>query len=282
MSARATVNKIANKAREAEPLDNPVLEAMVKGGYIARGLIYALIGLASVELAFSNGGRVTDQTGAIAMLGAQPFGKILLILLTIGLVGYAFWGFIRAVFDPLKRGHDAKGLLERAGFFLSGISYGSLAAVAFHFATGAGQKSAGNPQDMSAQLMSHPYGQWLVGILGLFWIGAGIGQLYTAYRADFKKDFKSGLSANERVWADRLGRAGYAARGIVFALIGWFLIQSAVQVNPNKAVGLDGALLKLTQGPFGIYLLGIVALGLLAFGIFSMLCARWIQLDKSK
>lgn len=279
MSARTAITKIQGRARAAKPLDNPFVEALVRGGYVARGLIYSLVGLVAVGVAFEQGGTVTDQSGAIAMLASQPFGKIIMLVLAVGLLGYSFWGFVRAVFDPLGRGHDTKGILERVGFFASGLSYGSLAAVAMHFATGMTQAKASTPQDMSATFLEKPYGPWIVAVLGVVWLGAAAGQLYTSYKADFKHDLKSNLPANEKLWAERLGRAGYAARGIVFGLVGWFLIQSAMQVNPKQAVGLDGALLKLAEQPFGVYLLAAVALGLLAFGIYSILCARWIVTD---
>lgn len=280
MSTGTTVNKLTTKAarQTRQAVNTPVVEGLARGGYIARGAIYALIGLLAAQLAFSSGGEITDQQGALQILGAQPFGKILLIVVAIGLVGYAMWGVIRAALDPLGRGSDARGLIERAGFLLSAISYGALAVVAFNAATGVGSASgAGKPQDLSAELLSKPFGPWLVGILGLFWVGAGVGQFYTAWKADFKKDLKSDLPTNEKTWSERLGRAGYAARGIVFLLIGWFTIQAALTVNPNQAVGLDGALLKLAHQPYGMFLLGIVALGLLAFGIYSMLCARWMR-----
>ncbi|HZQ05818.1 MAG TPA: DUF1206 domain-containing protein [Anaerolineae bacterium] len=279
MSASTTARTIKTKAEQAkrETMENPFVEGLARGGYIARGVIYALIGLLAVQLAFANGGQATDQNGAIQMIGAQPFGKWLLILLTVGLLGYSMWGFIRAFFDALGRGHDMKGLIERFGFLVSGVTYGALAAVAFKFATGSGNANAGKPQDMSAQLMSHPYGQWFVAILGVFWIISALAQFYLAWTASFKKDFQPGLPMNERKWAEWLGRFGYAARGVVFGLIGWFLIVSAMRFDPNQAVGLDGALLKLTQEPYGMPLLAVVALGLVAFGVYSALCARWIR-----
>jgi len=279
MNTGTTVHKIKTDAKQSarKAVNTPVVEALARAGYVARGLVYALIGLLAAQLAFSSGGKITDQQGALQILGGQPFGKILLILVAIGLVGYALWGVIRALLDPLGRGSDAKGLMERAGFLLSAVSYGALAVVAFNGAMGVAKADAGGgPQDLSAQLLSKPFGPWLVGILGLFWIGAGLGQLYTAWKADFKKDLRPNLPANEKVWSERLGRAGYAARGIVFLLIGWFTIQAALTVDPKQAVGLDGALLKLSHQPYGIFLLGIVALGLLCFGIYSMLCARWM------
>lgn len=279
-SSSSSIKHVKTRAERTarETAASPAVEMLARLGYVARGVVYALIGLLSLQLALSHRGQVTDQTGAVAYLSAQPFGKLIVILLAVGLIGYALWGFVRALFDPLHRGSDPRGLLERAGFVVSGVSYGALALVALFYGIGVGSASAGKPQDMSAQLLSKPFGVWLVGALGLFWIGGAIGQAYMAYKADFMKDL-GGMSAQERTAMERLGRFGYAARAVVFALIGWFLIQSALTANPNQAVGLDGALWKLTNQPNGMVLLSIVALGLLAFGIFSMLCARWIRIS---
>lgn len=283
MGASTTVEELKTKtARTAKrPAENPAVETFARIGYVARGIVYGLIGLLAADLAFTGNGRVTDQTGALATIGAQPYGNWLLLALALGLAAYAMWGIIRAVFNPQGRDHDLKGWIERGSYLMSGISYAALALVAFHFVTGFGQASAAKPQDLSAQLLSKPYGPWLVGIVGLFWVLAGAGQLYSAWTVDFKKDLKPRLAVSEKKWAEQLGRVGYAARGIVFALIGWFLIRSAIQVNPKEAVGLDGALLKLMQQPYGVFLAGAVALGLLAFGIYSALCARWIRVGDS-
>lgn len=276
MSARTAIR--TGRAATREVQENPLVENLERFGYIARGLIYILIGYFALRLAFVGNGKAVDQTGALQLLAAQPFGKYLLIAMAIGLIAYSFWGFIRAFFDVLGRGHDLKGLAARFGFFTSGVSYGALAIVAWNFALGTGGGSAGKPQDMSAQFLSKPYGPLLVGALGVAWIIAAIAQWNPARTADFKQDFKPGIAGQERKWAEALGRFGYAARGVVFLLIGWFLFEAARTVNPKQAVGLDGALLKLAEQPYGIYLLGVVALGLLAFGIYSVMCARWISM----
>lgn len=277
MNPTGTVNRVKNRAvaKTRATVNTPVVEGLARFGYIARGLIYALIGLLSAQLAFSSGGQVTDQSGAIQMIGAQPFGKILLLVLTVGLFGYAMWGVIRALLDPLGRGSDAKGLVERAGFLLSGVSYAVLGLLAFYYATGVG-KAGGGSQDLTATLLAQPFGKWLVVLVGLFWLGAGAGQLYTAYKEDFKKDLRPNLPANEKVWSERLGKFGFAARGVIFGIIGLLTVQGGLGVNPQKTIGFDDALSQLAHQPFGTLLLGIVALGLLAFGIYSILCARWM------
>ena len=262
-------------------VNTPVVEGLARGGYIARGVVYALIGLLAARLISSGGGQEADQAGALQTLGAQPFGEILLVLITVGLLGYAMWGVIRALLDPLGRGSDAKGYLERGGFMLSGISYATLALLAFYYATGYGKASGGNSQDFTVQLSAQPFGKWLIVLLGLFWIVAGVGQLYTAWKTDFKKDLRHDLAANEKVWADRLGRAGYAARGVVFMLIGSLTLQGGLGLRSEKAVGFDDALTELSRQPFGPYLLGIVALGLIAFGVYSIMCARWMKVEQA-
>lgn len=273
-------NQALNKTRQT--VNTPVVEGLARFGYIARGVVYAIIGLLAVQLAFSTGGQATNQTGAIQMIAAQPFGDILLILVTIGLFGYALWGVIRALLDPLGRGSDAKGLVERAGFLISAISYATLGLLAFNYLSGYGNASAGKSPDIAVQLLSQPFGKWLVILLGVFWILAGAGQLYTAWKEDFEKDLKPNLPANERRLSQQLGRVGYAARGIVFLVIGFLTIRGGVGANAKQAVGFDDALLQLAHGPYGTLILGIVAVGLVAFGVYSMLCARWMTILPGK
>ena len=260
---------------------NPWVERLERFGYIARGVVYAIIGVLALQLALGTGGKTTTQSGAIAMLGSQSFGKILLILMVVGLASYALWGFVRAIFDPLHRGNDSKGIVARIGFAFSGLSYGVLVIPPLQsLMNRGGSQTAANPADISVMLFNLPFGKWLVVGLGLVWIAVGLGQLYTAYKRDFEKDFQfNKMSATERTWATRLGQIGYAARGIVFAVVGTIIVQAGLTHNPSQAQGFDTALLKLAQAPNGTLLLGGVALGLIAFGIFSAFCARWIKVS---
>jgi Domain of Unknown Function (DUF1206) len=261
---------------------NPWLERLERFGYLIRGLVYATIGVLALQLAMGAGGATTSQSGAIAMLGSQPFGKVLLILIVVGLAGYSLWGFIRAIFDPLHRGSDSKGILARIGFAFSGLTYGILIIPPLQSLMNQGSKPASNPADISVVLFNLPFGKWLVVGLGLVWIAIGVGQMYVAYKQDFKKDFQfNKMSASEIKWATRLGQIGYAARGIVFAVIGTIIFQAGLTHNPSQPQGFDTALLKLAQAPNGTLILGGVALGLIAFGIFSALSARWIKVSVS-
>lgn len=252
-------------------------------GYFVRGLVYLIPGLLALQLAIGMGGAAVTSTGAIALIGAQPFGKFLLIAVAIGLTGYVLWGLIRAVLDPFHEGHAAKGLAMRLGYIVSAIGYAVLVVATVQYILGVAV-SANNPQDWTAALLQQPIGRVLIGIVGLIAIFAdGLVQIYQGYQADFKKDLKTrDTSATEKKWAILLGRFGTMGRGVVYALIGVFLVQAAVLANPAKAKGFDGTLLVIATSPYGPWLLGVVALSLIAFGVYSILCVRWMKVDVSR
>jgi len=230
-------------------------------------------------LATGSGGETTDATGALDVIAQQPFGKVLMFVVIAGLIGYALWGFVRALLDPLGRGTDAKGLAARAGYLLSGISYAALVFPALRLIqskpAGAG---AGGQQGIVAKLLDQPAGVWLVAGFGIFWIVSALAQWQQAYTANFMRDLKTGqMSADEEKLAERLGRVGHAARGAVYALIGWFTLQAAATLDAFRAQGIGGALTKLAQQPYGQFLLGLVSVGLVVFGLYSVLCARWYK-----
>jgi hypothetical protein len=258
------------------------MEWLSRFGYAVRGVLYIVIGVLAGQVAIGRGGETTGKDGAIAAIGNQTFGEALLVLVIIGLAGYSLWGFVRAFLDPFKRGTDPKGLLQRAGYLVSALVYGALIfpAIRFLLQPGDEEQPSGNPTaDFSAWLMSHqPWGQWLLILIGMVALGGGLGQIWLAFSADFEKDLKfHKMSEDSKALARRVGRAGYAARGVVFAMIGFFIAKAALDADPNQAKGLDGALQTLAQQPYGPLLLGAVALGLIAFGVYSVLCARWIK-----
>jgi hypothetical protein len=272
---KRNAKQVAHKAKRAT--SNEWVERLERFGYLVRGLIYFIIGALAAQLAIGAGGATTDQTGAIAFIGNQPLGKALLVLVAVGLTGYSLWGFVRAVFDPLGRGTAMKGILERIGFFVSGLSYGALVIPTVQFVINRpGAQPTGNPAGLSAQLFAKPFGPWLVVGFGLFWIVAAAGQFYSAYTAHFAKDFDTNtMRVAKFKWARRIGRFGFAARGVVFGLIGLFVLQAGLTMDPHKAQSFDAVLLKIAQAPYGPILLAVVAFGLVAFGVYSALCASW-------
>lgn len=258
---------------------SPWTERLARLGYFVRGFVYAIPGLLALQLALGMGGGVTTPTGAIMYIGRQPGGNILLIIVAIGLVGYSIWGLIRAVFDPFRHGNDPEGLMKRFGYIVSAFGYGTLLIATLQYIAGRAV-SSNNPQDWTAKLLTQPWGRFAVAIIGIGWLAGGLWQIYTGWKADFKDQFKwREMNREEKVWSVRVGRLGLAARGVVFALIGLFLVQAAYFANASAAKGLDGALLALVQKPYGQVLLAIVAIGLIAFGIYSMLLARWARIQ---
>jgi hypothetical protein len=256
------------------------VERLARLGYLAKGIVYAIVGVLAVQAAFGAGGQTTDTKGALSAIAAQPFGKFLLALLTVGLIGYVVWRFVQAVQDPEHKGDDAKGWATRLGYAVSGLIYASLAFTAIGLIRGSGGGGGGNSeQDWTARLLAQPFGQWLVGLVGAFVIGLGFYQLYQAYKAKFRKQMKlQEMSPTEETWATRIGRFGLGARGVVFCIIGFFLLQAARQSDASQVRGLDGALQSLAQQPYGPWLLGIVALGLVAYGIHMAVQARYIRI----
>ncbi len=265
------------EARQAAA--NPWTERLTRLGYVIRGLVYGIPGLLALELAFGvGGGQAVSPTGAIEFLGAKPYGNIILIAIAIGLAGYSVWGLIRAVLDPYRKGSDVPGLAARFGYIVSAFGYATLLVATIQYLMGTAV-SSNNPADWSAKLLAMPWGRAIIAIVGLGWMAGGVWQIYRGYATDFKSEFKlREMNRQERTWSVLVGRFGLAARGVVFVLIGLFLVQAAVFVNPAQAKGLDGALLALAQKPYGAILVGVVALGLIAFGIYSMLCARWMRI----
>lgn len=256
------------------------VERLARFGYAAKGIVYAIVGGLAVQAAVSAGGQTTDTQGALTTIAAQPFGQILLGLVAIGLIGYVLWRIVQAVYDPEGKGKDAKGIAQRLGYLLNGAVYTGLALSALKLTAGGSAGSGNGQQDATAQLLSQPFGQWLVGLIGAGVIGIGFYQFYEAYKASFRKRLNlNQMSDTERTWATRIGRFGLAARGIVLALTGLFLIQAARQSDPSEAQGLDGALQTLAQQPQGLWLLGLVALGLVAYGIHMLVQARYGKIN---
>lgn len=253
------------------------VENLARLGYTVKGVVYALIGVLAVQAALGTGGETSGSRGVLQTIADGPFGQILIGAVAIGLFGYALWRFVQAFIDPDNKGSDAEGLVKRIGYFGSGVIHSSLGWAATRLVMGGGGSGGGSgAETWTAKLMSQPFGVWLVGLAGAVTIGYGLYELYKAYNANFFDKLKTGeMSATERTWAKRAGRAGQTARGVVFCIIGVFLIQAALNANPEEARGLEGALDTLAAQPYGPYLLGLVALGLVGYGVYCWVLARY-------
>jgi hypothetical protein len=249
-------------------------EWLARAGFVARGLIYGLIGILAIKLALGAGGKTTDQEGALKTIAQQPFGQVLLILVAIGLAGYALWRLIHALIGHGPENSDST--FDRVAAFGSGIVYAGLCAIAIEILLGSGGNSSGNTHKTTAGVLAWPAGTWLVGIAGAVLIGIALYQGYRGLSRDFLEDSKTDeMSPKVRSWIEWIGTFGHLARMVVFGLVGVFLINAAIDANSNKAVGLDGALAKLAHASYGPFLLGLVAAGLVAFGVYSLTDARY-------
>lgn len=275
MSYHPSTQAVAGRARAGgeRATRSPGFEALARAGFVARAAIYAIIGILAVELALGVGGRTTNQKGALQLIAAQAFGQVLLTLVAIALAGYALWRFSHALLGHGPESSDSPS--DRVAAFGSGVVYAMICALAVEILLGSGG-NASNTQKATGGVLGWPAGTWIVGIAGVGLIGVGLYQGYRAISHDFLKDSKTEeMTPAIRTWVTWIGTVGYLARMVVFGLIGVFLIAAAVDYNPQKAVGLDGALAKLAHQAYGPMLLGVVAAGLIAFALYSLSDARY-------
>jgi Domain of Unknown Function (DUF1206) len=255
-------------------VDSAAFEWVSRAGFVARALIYGIIGVLALRLAAGEGGKLTNQQGALHTVAHQPFGKVLLTLVAVGLGGYSLWRLVRAAIGHGPEGSDSK--FDRVAALGSGIVYGGICLLAVEILVGAGGGSAGSPKQATAGVLGWPAGAWIVGIAGLVMIGVGLYQGYRGVTKSFLDDSKvEEMGPRTKEWIGRLGLIGYLARMVVFVLVGIFLIKAAVDYNPHAAIGLDGALAKIVYRSYGSFLLGVVAAGLIAFALYSLSDARY-------
>ena len=271
------------RAKDAAQSAQPWMERLARLGYATEGAVYALIGLLAAGAAFGAGGRTTGQRGAFEVVAKSPFGSVLLGLIAVGFLGYALWRSLQAIMDPDGEGTDVKALGKRVGYGVSALVYAGLAFSAAGLVFGTASDSGGSTDDWTALLLSWPLGQVLVVGVGAIVVGVGLHELYQAYKADFLEYLKlDEMGEKARQWTKRWGRLGIAARGIVLGIVGAFLIRAALEYDPQEARGLGGALQTLVQQPLGPWLLGAVALGLVAYGLFMLSVARYRRLPTGR
>lgn len=250
------------------------VEKGARFGHFIKGVIYGLIGALSLHAAFADGGEIAGQREAVNMVQHQPFGVVLLIGISVGLFGYAIWRLIEGVKDTGHKGNDGKGMIQRVAAVASGLVNGALAVAALQVALGNGD--GGGTKSWVGKLLEQPFGAVLLGLVGAWVVGAGVVQFYQAYSKRFLEDFRYGaMSPTERRWITRAGQVGYSARGVVFPIVGWGLLRAALSHNPGETRDTRQALIEIASSGYGQLLLGLVAVGLLAFGLFMVASARY-------
>lgn len=253
------------------------IEILGRVGLVAKGLSYGLVGYLALRLAFGAGGTATSRQGALATIAAKGWGKAVLIALALGFAAYVLWRLAEAIWPEGDDGF-LKRTGKRAGSLARALIYAGLTFSAFKIAFGSsgGQSQNAKAHKATAHVLSWNHGTWIVAAAGGCVLAAG---LYNAYRGLAKKFTKrwdtASMRQTARRWGERAGTVGLLARGVVFGLIGVFVIKAAIDYNPRDAIGIDGALQKLANQTYGDWLLGLTAVGLLAYAIFCLVEARY-------
>ena len=254
----------------------PWIVRFARLGYLAKGVVYLVIGLLSAMAAFkARGGRTTGSQGALTEILHQPYGKFSLTVVAIGLIGYAVWCAVQALKDTENKGSSFGGLIERAGFFLAGILHASLSYSAVRLVLGEHLRGEeASHRAWTAMLLAQPFGRWLVAAIGLGIFSFGIHQCYKAVTGKLGDPL---IPMRDRIesLANGFGRLGLGARGIVFGIIGVFLMQAALYYNPRRVHGLGGALRVLERQPYGFWLLVAAAIGMMAYGAYMFILAAY-------
>ena len=250
------------------------MKGLARLGLAARAAIYLLIGWLALLLALQKSGAEADQRGALQELARHTGGAALLWVIFVGLVGYALWRFSEAAFGVVGEGGKTGPRIQS---FARGCIYAFLAASAFTIATHSGSQSQAGQQELwTAKAMRYPGGRLAVGVVGAVVMLAGAVMIYEGATRKFEKYLAlQQMSRSTRRAVDVLGVIGTIARGVVFAMAGFFVIHAALNYQPRQAQGLDYALRRLLEHSGGPILLTIVAIGLIAFGVYGLAEARW-------
>lgn len=263
-------------SREAAAFtDTSIFAWLARAGYVARGVIYALIGLLAFRIAHGVGDARPSQQGAMNKIAHEPFGHALLVLTAIGLGGYALWRLAQALVGhtPEYGKHSA---MDRIGAVGSFGAYAAFCVLAISVLMGTAGNSSSKPRTTTAGVLHWPAGRELVGAVGLLFLGIALFQAYLGLSKKFLEYSKTAEMGQGTLRAfTAIGRIGLLARAIAFALIGLFTLKAARDYSPKDAVGIDGALTRLTHHTYGTTALVVVAVGLIVFGAYSLADARY-------
>jgi hypothetical protein len=284
-TARRRAGRTA-KSTGRQAANSTALRWLGRAGYAARGVLYVMVGWIAVQAAFGQSGQQADRSGALQEIGSTPVGGILIWLLVVGFIGMALWRLSDAAYpssgsdDGTSSDSEDRKTAKRLAALGKAVTYAVIAYSVLKFALGEGAQSGDKESvDLTATVMKYPGGQVLVVVVGLALVGGGVYLAYAAWKEKFRKGLELGQIHGRIqrvvVW---LGKFGGIARGAVFVTAGVFLVVAAIQAKPQQAKGVDSALRVLASTPLGPWLLVLVAIGLIMFGLFSLSQAKWERL----
>ncbi|HVE69820.1 MAG TPA: DUF1206 domain-containing protein [Thermoanaerobaculia bacterium] len=245
-------------------------------GFVAKGLVYLLVGFLAAKAALMRSGGVNDEEGALRQVLAAPFGKVLLAVAAAGLFIYALGRLIEMWKDP-----EEKGKIWRFESLLSAFVYGGLGVEALRMVLGMQSGGGGESEskEQVAFLISLPFGHWLTIVIALIAIAMGLQELYRALARRFEdRQAIKGVSDSVKPWLLRLGRFGILSRAVVSLLVAAYLLLAGIHRAPSEARGTKGAIESIRQYPFGVWLLAVIAIGLTAYGVYTLVEARYRKL----
>ncbi len=278
--ATTTAEHPAREVRRDAERGRGLYAWVARGGLVAKGASYAIVGILALQVAFGEGGKATSRQGALATVAQNELGKVLLVLLLVGFAAYALWRLV-AAYAERNEDDDATGKAKtwgkRAGYAGRGLIYAGLTYTTIKILSGSAEQSENQEaKSTTAGVLDWPAGRWIVALVGLGIVGAGAWNAYRGVSLKFEDEWRAGqMSSRERRWGARAGVAGHLARAVVFALIGIFLTKAAVEYDPDEAIGLDGALQKLADASHGSVLLGVTAAGLVCYALYCFVDARY-------
>src|SRR5690606_18228416 len=214
-------------------------------------------------------------------LSSQPFGQILLGAVSLGLLGFVFWLFYVAFKDPDNNRKGIKKVIKRVGYFVSALFHTFIAYTALKLAIsspGSDSGGGGSKESMMQDLLNQPYGRVLIGFVAIVILGKGIYDIYLAYSGKFKRKVKNaGLDYDTRKYIVETGKVGYTARGIIIAIIAYLTLKVALTANAEQSGGTGDAFTFL-QNEMGNVVLAVIAIGLIAYGAFMFVIARYSKI----
>jgi hypothetical protein len=255
---------------------SPALVMLGRAGYAAKGAVYVVMGVLAARAAMGSGGAATDSRGALHAIGDGPLGTAALVLIGVGLLGYMAWRLVAAFTDAEGKGDEPTKLVVRAAQAARGVAYGALGVQALRLLSTRGSEESTAARDWTARLLDLPFGRAIVAAVGLGVLGYAGYQLYRAASDKAGKHLGLAEAGPEQAkWIVRLGRFGIAARAVVFAMIGVFLVRAGMQKDSGEAGGIAQSLRALASADHGALVLGAVAFGLIAYGVYQLATARY-------
>jgi hypothetical protein len=257
-----------------------VLELLARTGFFVKGTLYMIVGTLALEAAIGSGGQLTGTEGALMTVLVRPFGQVMLIIAAVGLFGYAVWRILQGLLDPDHLGTQWRAKALRASYVGRGLLHGLIAFQAVRIYRGLPTSGSGE-RKIAAEAFRWPLGDWLVILAGLVLITFGIQQLYAALTCKLEPNLKvNNLRQEAGEWAVSISRFGVGARAVVFMMFGWFVIQAGWSRDSSE-VPTTPVLMRILAaqpGELGDWMLGIMAAGLIAYGFYQLVHARYLRI----